>query len=209
MGTTKKSQEKRLAKRIPYSGSIFFTTERGFIEGELKNYSTNGLFIKTEEDLTLGEFITVAPPYAKDKLIKLKAQIIRRKRDGYGVEFAEKRNETNIEKSEPIIKDTNEKSSDNRFVSRIPGSGPVFFATKRGLFEGVLKNYSKYGVFIKTYEDLALGEFISVALPHMENKPTKLKGQIIWRNSEGCGVELIIRRDDTDHQHRKILAKSK
>ena len=67
MDTTIEGLKKRIDKRIPCSGHIFFSGKRGFFEGELKNYSKNGLFIKTDEDLTLGEFITVALPYVVKK----------------------------------------------------------------------------------------------------------------------------------------------
>jgi len=65
MGKTKKIFDKRIDLRITYVGHIFFTTKSGFFEGELTNYSRHGLFIKTQENLTLGEIITVAPPYEK------------------------------------------------------------------------------------------------------------------------------------------------
>ncbi len=80
---------------------------------------------------------------------------------------------------------------------RIPYSGHILCSTKSGLFEGELKNYSKYGLFIKTREDLTLGEMITVALPYEQ---IKLQGQIRWRNSEGYGVELIRKRIETDLQ---------
>jgi hypothetical protein len=60
MGITNEGLKNRIDKQIPFSGHIFFSTKSGFLEEELKNYSKNGLFIKTNEDLTLGEFITVA-----------------------------------------------------------------------------------------------------------------------------------------------------
>jgi hypothetical protein len=95
MGITNEGLKNRIDKRIPYSEHIFFSTKRGFFEGELKNYSKNGLFIKTYEDLTLGEFITVALPYAEKKQIKCKAQILWRNSEGYGIELAKKRSVTN------------------------------------------------------------------------------------------------------------------
>ena len=76
MGITNEGLKNRIDKRIPYSGHIFFSTKRGFFEGELKNYSKNGLFIKTYEDLTLGEFITVALPYVENKQIKIQGQVL-------------------------------------------------------------------------------------------------------------------------------------
>ena len=95
----------------------------------------------------------------------------------------------------------------NRIDKRIPYSGHIFFSTKSGFFEGELKNYSKNGLFIKTKEDLTLGEFITVALPYMEDEQIKLQGQILWRNSEGYGVELVRKRSETSPQLQKIDAK--
>jgi hypothetical protein len=77
MGIPKKVADKRSATRIPYSGHLIFTTKNGLCEGELKNYSKNGLFIKTQEVLTLGDFITVALPYVEDEQIKFQACIFR------------------------------------------------------------------------------------------------------------------------------------
>ena len=104
MGATKKLRENRIDERIPYSGHIFFSTESGFFEGELKNYSTHGLFIKTDEDLTLGEFITVALPYVEDKLIKFQGQILWRNNEGYGIELIRNRNDTDLQHLKIVAK---------------------------------------------------------------------------------------------------------
>jgi Tfp pilus assembly protein PilZ len=97
MGIPKKVADKRSATRIPYLGHIIFTTKNGVCEGELKNYSKNGLFIKTQEVLTLGDFITVALPYVEDEQIKFQAQILWRNSEGYGVELVRKRNDNNLQ----------------------------------------------------------------------------------------------------------------
>jgi hypothetical protein len=97
MGMTKKVFDKRIDPRIPYSGYIFFTTKSGFFEGELKNYSRHGLFLKTQEDLTKGEIITVALPYLGTNQIKFQAQILWRNKEGYGLELFRKRNYTNLQ----------------------------------------------------------------------------------------------------------------
>jgi hypothetical protein len=97
MGFPKKDVEKRTASRIPYSGYIFFTTKSGLFEGEIINYSKNGLFIKTQEDLTLGDFITVALPYVEDKQIKFQAQILWRNTEGYGIELVRNRNDDDLQ----------------------------------------------------------------------------------------------------------------
>ena len=102
---------------------------------------------------------------------------------------------------------TPKKFVEKRNVPRILYSGHIFFSTKSGLYEGELKNYSKNGLFIKTQEDLALGEFITVALPYFEDKQIKIQAQILWRNNEGYGVELVRNRNDNSLQLRKIEAK--
>ena len=95
MGKTKKIFDKRIELRITYVGHIFFTTKSGFFEGELTNYSRHGLFIKTQENLTLGEIITVALPYEENNRTKFQAQILRRGNGGYGLELLRERDDTN------------------------------------------------------------------------------------------------------------------
>ena len=99
------------------------------------------------------------------------------------------------------------KGRENRIDKRIPYSGHIFFSTESGVFEGELQNYSTHGLFIKTHKDLAYGETITVALPYVEGKQIKFQGHILWRNSEGYGVELVRKRSDTDLQLLKIDAK--
>jgi Tfp pilus assembly protein PilZ len=96
-----------------------------------------------------------------------------------------------------------------RIDERIPYSGHIFFSGRRGFFEGELKNYSKNGLFIKTQEVLSVDEFITVALPYVEDKQLKFQGQIIWRNSEGYGIELVKKRSHASLQALKIEAKSR
>ena len=96
---------------------------------------------------------------------------------------------------------------DTRIDPRITYIGHIFFTTKSGFFEGELTNYSRHGLFIKTQEDLTLGEIITVALPHEENNQTKFQAQILWRNNEGYGLELLRKHNDTSLELRKIEAK--
>lgn len=107
-----------------------------------------------------------------------------------------------------LERNSKQKKIERRIDSRNPYSGHIFFATKHQLFEGELKNFSPYGLFIKTYAILALGEFITVALPYKEVKQGKLQGQILWRNHEGYGVELVRERKDTNFKLLKLEAKS-
>jgi hypothetical protein len=115
----------------------------------------------------------------------------------------------NPNKREQIFMDITKKIFDTRIDPRITYIGHIFFTTKSGFFEGELTNYSRHGLFIKTQEDLTLGEIITVALPHEENNQTKFQAQILWRNNEGYGLELLRKRNDISFQIRKIEAKSR
>ena len=87
---------KRINDRRPYSGHIFFVSKDGFNEGRLKNYSKSGLFIITKARLSVGEIITIAIPYVNDNQIKCKGQIMRKDRDGYGVDLFKNRKAVNL-----------------------------------------------------------------------------------------------------------------
>ena len=103
--------------------------------------------------------------------------------------------------------DSSDKDFDKRIHARNPHSGHIFFATKYQLIEGRLKNFSKYGLFIKTYEMVNLGEFITVALPYANHGQVKVRGQILWRNHEGYGIELLRKRNGSNLKLLKIKAK--
>ena len=83
---------------------------------------------------------------------------------------------------------------DQRVEPRIVYSGHILFTAKSGLCEGRLKNYSTFGLFIETTACLSIGEIITIALPHLKGKNIKCKDQILWRNGEGCGIELFRKR---------------
>jgi hypothetical protein len=93
-----KSSERRLEKRHSSSENIFFATRSRFYEGQLKDYSCNGLFIRTKEVLPVGEIITVADPNPDCKNEKRKGQILWRSQEGFGVELYRSRNER-----EPLV----------------------------------------------------------------------------------------------------------
>ena len=86
------------------------------------------------------------------------------------------------------------KSIEKRIEPRTPYSGQIFFSTKNGLHQGQLKNYSRHGLFIETAIPLPVGEMITVALPYLDVAAAKCKGQIMWRNEGGFGVELFRKR---------------
>jgi len=84
-GTNK--MNKRIYQRNPSSGHIFFVAKNGFNEGRLKDFSHYGLFIITKVRLPVGEVIAIALPYLKNKNIKVRGQILRRTKEGFGIEL--------------------------------------------------------------------------------------------------------------------------
>jgi len=97
---------------------------------------------------------------------------------------------------------------EKRIDARYAYSGHIFFATKDRFFEGELKNYSEQGLFIKTYEFLSLGAFITVALPYVCGQRSKVQGQILWKNHEGYGVELVKERKGKNTKLLRLEARS-
>jgi flagellar basal body L-ring protein FlgH len=87
--------DKRINQRKPYSGHILFAAKNGFNEGRLKDYSRSGLFIITKARLSVGEIITIAIPFVDNKDIKVRGQILRRNKDGFGIELFKNRSAEN------------------------------------------------------------------------------------------------------------------
>lgn len=99
-----------------------------------------------------------------------------------------------------LIRQRNE-GIEKRIEPRKPYSGQVFFSTKNGFHEGRLKNYSQHGLFIETRTSLRVGEMITVALPYLDVTADKCKGQIMWCNKDGFGVELFRKRDEATQMY--------
>ena len=85
--------EHRMEKRQVSSEGIFFATRSCLYEGELKDYSRNGLFIKTDEFLPLRAIITVIDPNPEGADEKRKGQILWKNKEGFGVKLYRHRNE--------------------------------------------------------------------------------------------------------------------
>ena len=84
--------ERRGGKRHVCSQPIFFATQSQFYEGQLANYSRNGLFIKTKEELQIGLLVTVVDPHPDGEDKKRQGQIIWKNNEGIGVELFHARN---------------------------------------------------------------------------------------------------------------------
>ena len=93
----------------------------------------------------------------------------------------------------------NRKSNmDERIHERRPYSGPIFLLSKDGFTEGRLKDYSRSGLFIITKTRLSIGEIITLAIPHANDKLIKCRGQILRQDKDGYGIELFRNRSEAN-----------
>jgi len=81
---------------------------------------------------------------------------------------------------------------------RTPYSESIYFATKKQIYEGRLKNLCHRGLCIKTKEIFSEGEIIIVAIPFSAAQNVKYKGEIIWFDHEGFGMKSKCNRCPRD-----------
>lgn len=96
MAKKRSNADKRINQRKVYSGHILFVAKNGFNEGRLMNFSRSGLFINSKARLSVGEIITMALPFLKGKKVKCKGQIMRRTKEGFGIELFRNRSFSNV-----------------------------------------------------------------------------------------------------------------
>jgi hypothetical protein len=87
------------------------------------------------------------------------------------------------------------KSFEKRKAPRQKYSEHILFATKEGLCEVKLENFSDNGLFIKTRNLLPVGEIATFAIPYSKNINYKRTGVVVWRNENGFGVNLLEKRN--------------
>jgi len=93
---TKSKRDMRINQRKAYSGHIFFVAKNGFNEGRLRDFSRSGLFINSKARLSVGDIITMALPFLKGNKVKCKGQVMRRTKEGFGIELFRNRSFDNV-----------------------------------------------------------------------------------------------------------------
>ena len=70
-------------------------------------------------------------------------------------------------------------------------SEATFYSTKKGIYEGEIKDIGVKGVFIASDQTPAVGEIVTVAVPAAgDREGGKLKGEIVWKRTDGFGVHF-------------------
>jgi Tfp pilus assembly protein PilZ len=77
----------RRHQRKPYSKSIRFAAKDHIFEGFLKNISSAGVFIKTQENFSAGQILTFEIPLKKNQKARVKGEVVWSSPDGFGVKF--------------------------------------------------------------------------------------------------------------------------
>ena len=80
-------KELRKEPRKYFNGSIFYATEEQLYEGEVKNYSTSGIFVKTRGKFFVGQTLNLALPFSKAKNSKRLGAVVWKNMEGIGVEL--------------------------------------------------------------------------------------------------------------------------
>jgi hypothetical protein len=80
---------------------------------------------------------------------------------------------------------------DKREHPREACSEATFYSTKKGIYEGLIKDIGVKGVFIATDETPTVGEIVTVAVPATGDRDGgKLSGEIVWKRTGGFGVHF-------------------
>ena len=85
----------RKHQRKPYSKSISFAAKDIIFEGFLKNISSAGVFIETNENFSAGQTLTFEIPLKQNQKAKVIGEVVWSSPDGFGVKFL------SIDKPEP------------------------------------------------------------------------------------------------------------
>ena len=86
--TKNHSEDSRRHPRRSYRKTVLFTSQNQYYEGLTNNISNGGIFIETNDTLSVGQIIKLVIPGTKiDKGVMLKGEVIHIKPKGVGVKF--------------------------------------------------------------------------------------------------------------------------
>ena len=169
-------------------------------EAQMHNYSENGVYFEADKLLRPGEGIFIGIENSPIKSLSAtyecyRARIIWRKKltnsvfyYGYGARYTVNYNKLKLKLN------TIKEWEDIRQHKRKPYAKPVLLATKNRVFEGLTENISPSGVFIKTNENIAAGQVVTLGIQLRKKKKARVKGRVMWSNPEGFGIKFLGRK---------------
>ncbi len=83
------------------------------------------------------------------------------------------------------------KAKYSRKHPRKPLSKNIHYTVNKQFYEGLVKDISRGGMFIKSHEKFPIGQELTLAIPSANRlKGLKLRGKVVRRNKEGIGVKF-------------------
>jgi len=82
------AQYSRKHPRKPFSKNINYTANKKFYEGLIQDISRSGMYIKSGDKFSVGQELTLTIPTAnRPKSLKLRGEVVRTEKEGFGVKF--------------------------------------------------------------------------------------------------------------------------
>jgi len=188
--------EQRHKARFKHQSSISVEEANGGVHRDARmfDYNDNGLYFEADFDIKPGMELYIGidnSPYASEPDVyeNYRATIAWQKQlenssysFGYGVRLAE----TDSDK----IPAEESRRVDRRHP-RKPISVPLKYASSNQDFQGIIKNISKGGLYIKSDHAVPVGMKLKLSIPSKKQaKRVKLSGKVVWSDSNGFGIEF-------------------
>jgi len=74
---------------------------------------------------------------------------------------------------------------------RIRYNKSISIATQGQIYQGLIKDISPSGAFIKTNDSLPVRQHIILALPLKNGNNKWIDGRVVWKNNEGVGIRFL------------------
>lgn len=187
--------EHRDNTRFPYEAPLTLENlEVGELHGaRMINYSDTGLYFESDYVMQLGTELYIGitnSPYAAESdvyecylaEIKWRKPLIKSSYYyGYGARYLELK---------PVAKERF-KSHELRKHPRKRCSIPIKFTSQNQIHQGEIKDISLGGIFLKTANNVAVGQKLHLAIPiRKKGKVIKRSGKIVWSNQIGVGIKF-------------------
>jgi Tfp pilus assembly protein PilZ len=168
-----------------------------FYKAKMLNFSKNGMYFETDSSLQPGAKIYLGIAYSSDvsfvdefecKLAKIvwRKKLVRSFYNyGYGIKFISA-DDTKGQKCED-----QRNGIESRKHPRKPYFKSVLCAANNQIIKGITQNISPSGIFLKTEDEIGIGQTIILSLPSKTKKGIKIKGEVVWSNHDGCGVKFL------------------
>jgi len=178
------------------------------------NYSKEGLYFETDTFITPGKeiFIGIAKsPYShgagKYECHRVKVKWIKELyessyRYGYGVKHREpiERSSANIVISENDEQKSDFKRQEKGETKALQGmrkhprqafAKPVYFSTHNRYYQGLVKDISRGGMFVKTNAELDAGQVLHLVIPETKyDKNVLIRGEVVRSSKSGVGIKF-------------------